>query len=207
MLKRLDVDIQILNDFLRIKTPVQWLDYAATHIPLLLVDHAHCERKAAATALNFISKYPERKELVDLMSPLAREELLHFEKVIDMMTERSIPFVPLQPSEYASSLHKHITKRDGVERLSDQLIIGAIIEARSCERFSALIPYMEDPALAKFYGTLLRSEARHFQEYLYLARLYGGAIDERLDFFLSLENNFVVSEDLVFRFHSGVPVG
>ncbi len=204
MLKRLDVDLQLLNDFLRIKTPVSWLNYAASHVPLLLLDHAHCERKAAATAINFISKYPERSELVDAMSPLAREELLHFEKVIQIMVQRTIPFGPLQPSEYATTLHKHITKRDGTERLCDQLIIGAIIEARSCERFSALIPYLDDE-LAKFYATLLRSEARHFQDYLRLARLYGGEIDERIEFFLTLENNFVFSKDNVFRFHSGIP--
>lgn len=207
MLKRLDIDIQILIDFLQIKTPIEWLHHAANHIPLLLLDHAHCERKAAATAINFISKYPERAELVDVMSPLAREELLHFEKVIHIMLQRGISFAPLQPSEYATTLHKHITKRDGIERLCDQLIIGAIIEARSCERFSALIPYIVDQELAKFYSTLLRSEARHFKDYLRLAKLYGGDIEKRIAFFLTLENNFIFSKDTIFRFHSGIPSG
>lgn len=205
MLKRLDVDIQILNDFLQIKTPLVWLNHAACHIPLLLIDHAHCERKAAATAINFMSKYPERTELIDVMSPLAREELLHFEKVVHMMKQREISFSPLQPSDYATTLHKQVTRRDGSERLCDQLIIGAIIEARSCERFSALVPYLEDSELAKFYLTLLRSEARHFQDYLRLAKLYGGNIEKRLSLFLSLENNFILSQDTVFRFHSGIP--
>ncbi|KTD62745.1 tRNA-(ms[2]io[6]A)-hydroxylase [Legionella shakespearei] len=205
MVKRLDTDLQILHDFLRIKTPELWLSYASDHIPLLLADHAHCERKAAATAINFISKYPERHELVSVMSPLAREELLHFEKVIHLMQRKGITFGPLQPSEYATTLHKHITKKDGIERLCDQLIIGAIIEARSCERFNAIIPYIEDQELARFYGTLIKSEARHFEDYLGLAKLYGGAIEERLNRFLTLENEFIRSEDVVFRFHSGIP--
>jgi tRNA 2-(methylsulfanyl)-N6-isopentenyladenosine37 hydroxylase len=205
MVKRLGTDLQILHDFLRISTPELWLSYAREHIPLLLVDHAHCERKAAATAINFISKYPERSELVAVMSPLAREELLHFEKVISLMERKEITFGPLQPSEYATTLHKHITKKDGIERLCDQLIIGAIIEARSCERFNAIIPFIEDQELAKFYGTLIKSEARHFEDYLGLARLYGGDIEERLNRFLTLENEFIQSEDEVFRFHSGIP--
>ena len=135
MLKRFDTDLQLLNDFIRVKTPQLWLDYAAKNIPLLLIDHAHCERKAAATAITFMSKYPEKTELIDVMSPLAREELLHFEKVIHMMNAMGIQYGPLTPSGYATQLHKLITQRDCIERLRDQLIIGAIIEARSCERF------------------------------------------------------------------------
>ena len=206
MLKRLDTDLQTLYDFLRVSTPNSWLQHASTNIPLLLVDHAHCERKAAATAINFMSKYPEKAELVAIMSPLAREELLHFEKVMHIMKQKGISYGPLQPSNYATKLHKLITKRDGIERLCDQLIIGAIIEARSCERFNAIIPFLNDLELAKFYKTLIKSEARHFQDYLYLANLYGGSIDERLDRFLTVENDFISNHDTVFRFHSGIPV-
>ncbi|MGM9454170.1 tRNA-(ms[2]io[6]A)-hydroxylase [Legionella bozemanae] len=205
MLKRLDIDLQLLNNFLQVKTPQVWLDFAANHIPLLLIDHAHCERKAAATAINFISKYPEKKELVEVMSPLAREELLHFEKVINLMTQKGIQFCPLQPSGYATHMHKQVTSRNVLQRLCDQLIIGAIIEARSCERFHAIIPYLDDQDLAKFYTTLIRSEARHFEDYLRLAKLYGGDIEQRLSLFLSLENNFILATDAVFRFHSGIP--
>lgn len=199
------VDLQTLNDFLQIKTSEAWLNYAANNIPLLLIDHAHCERKAAATAINFISKYPEKSELIAVMSPLAREELLHFEKVMHLMSEKNVSYVPLQPSEYATTLHKHVTKRDGVERLCDQLIIGAIIEARSCERFNAIISIVDDQDIARFYSTLVKSEARHFEEYLRLAKLYGGDISQRLNFFLSLENAFISKADDVFRFHSGIP--
>lgn len=94
MLKRLDSDLQTLNDFLKTKTPDAWLNHAAANIPLLLLDHAHCERKAAGTAINFISKYPEKAELVAIMAPLAREELLHFEKVIDIMKQKGIIYSP-----------------------------------------------------------------------------------------------------------------
>ena len=205
MLKRLDTDLQLLNDFLQVKTPQIWLDYAADHIPLLLIDHAHCERKAAATAINFMSKYPEKRELIEVMSPLAREELLHFEKVINFMTNKDIQFCPLQPSGYATQMHKQVTSRNVLQRLCDQLIIGAIIEARSCERFHAIIPYLEDQDLVKFYGTLIKSEARHFEDYLRLAKLYGGDIEERLKLFLSIENDFILATDTVFRFHSGIP--
>ncbi len=205
MLKRLDIELQILNDFLQIKTPEAWLHYAANHIPLLLLDHAHCERKAAASAINFISKYPEKDELVAVMSPLAREELLHFEKVIDIMCHRGISFAPLPPSDYGAQLHKRVTIKNNALRLRDQLIVGAIIEARSCERFNSLIPYITDKDLAKFYSTLVRSEARHFEDYLRLAKLYGGDIDNRLAEFLAIENQFINSNDTVFRFHSGIP--
>ncbi|WP_058492573.1 tRNA-(ms[2]io[6]A)-hydroxylase [Legionella worsleiensis] len=205
MLKRLETDLQTLNEFLRVSTPDAWLAHAADNIPLLLIDHAHCERKAAATAITFMSKYPEKTELVAKMSPLAREELLHFEKVLDIMRQKGISYTALQPSEYAAKLHKLITQRDGNERLCDQLIVGAIIEARSCERFNAIIPCLNDPELGRFYKTLIKSEARHFQDYLYLARLYGGAIETRLERFLSVENEFILGQDRVFRFHSGIP--
>lgn len=205
MLKQTNTDLNFLYHFLKKRTPQAWLAHAAKNISLLLLDHAHCERKAAATAINFMSKYPERKELVTLMSPLAREELLHFEKVIDIMHARGLCFGPLQPSEYASTMHKLVTKRDGSERLRDQLIIGAIIEARSCERFASLSEVIEDVELAKFYKTLVKAEARHFMDYLELARLYGGSIEERIAYFLSVENRFIQAEDKVFRFHSGLP--
>lgn len=102
-------------------------------------------------------------------------------------------------------MHKHVTNKDGIERLCDQLIIGAIIEARSCERFNSIIPYIEDQDLAKFYKTLVKSECRHFEEYLHLAKLYGGPIDDRISEFLTIENAFILSDDVVFRFHSGLP--
>lgn len=201
----MNTPLQHLTEFLKVKTPLAWIEHAITDLPMLLIDHAHCERKAAATALNFMSKYPEKRALVAMMSPLAREELLHFEKVLTLMQQRQIAFCALKPANYASQMHKKVTNRDGIERLCDQLIIGAIIEARSCERFNAIIPYLEDSQLAKFYTTLVKAEARHFEEYLRLAKDYGGDIDDRITLFLSIENEYITSSDEVFRFHSGIP--
>ncbi|CEK10624.1 tRNA-(ms[2]io[6]A)-hydroxylase [Legionella hackeliae] len=205
MLSPVVSDLQILIDFLRISTPAQWLEAAIHNLPTLLIDHAHCERKAAATAINFMSKYPEHADLVAVMSPLAREELLHFEKVVEFMKQRQIDFGPLQSCNYAQKIHKYVTKGGCKERLSDQLIVGAIIEARSCERFHSLLSVLHDPQLEKFYASLVKSESRHFQDYLRLARLYGGDIDNRIDFLLQIENKLICSEDTVFRFHSGIP--
>lgn len=198
-------DLQMINQFLRIPTPDAWLKSAMQQVPLLLIDHAHCERKAAATAINFLSKYPEKNEIVAVMSPLAREELLHFEKVMALLDKRKITCYTLPPSLYAQRLYQKITKTSGTTRLCDQLIVGAIIEARSCERFHVLAPLFEDKALAKFYGTLAKAEARHFQDYLRLAHLYGeDIVEQRLAVFMDIENESITSADTVFRIHSGI---
>lgn len=199
-------DIDILSQFLRTPTPQEWLDYAVKHIPLLLIDHAHCERKAAATAINFMSKYPEQANLVAMMSPLAREELLHFEKVIALLQEREITFGPLPSPLYAQRLHNKVTQQRTHARLCDELIVGAIIEARSCERFNALVSVLDDFVLAKFYASLVKAEARHFQDYLRLAYHYGGdQIESRIAEFLDLENELIIERNVEFRFHSGIP--
>ncbi|GGI76184.1 tRNA-(ms[2]io[6]A)-hydroxylase [Legionella impletisoli] len=199
-------DFQTLSHFLGLPTPKEWLDRAVIELPLLLVDHAHCERKAAVTAINFMSKYPEKAELVRVMSPLAREELLHFEKVIQLLKKKNIKFGPLKPSSYATKLHQAVTKNAGHARLSDQLIIGAIIEARSCERFQLLAAAITDSALSRFYLSLAKSEARHFEEYLRLATLYENDITTRVKLFLDIENETIASYDTTFRFHSGIPI-
>ena len=205
MVKLTRCDLQILKQFLITPTPDAWLQVAVQQIPLLLVDHAHCERKAAATAINFMSKYPEKRELVAIMSPLAREELLHFEKVMDLIHARKIAYGALPPSNYAQRLHEKATKKDVNARLADLLIIGAIIEARSCERFSAIAPLLDDTVLQKFYANLVQAEARHFQDYLNLAHFYGDNIENRIDMFIEIENELITANDSVFRFHSGIP--
>ncbi len=203
---RIDNDLKDILDFLHTPTPDPWLLYAVKQLPTLLIDHAHCERKAATTALNYLCKYSRHPELVAVMSPLAREELLHFEKVLQLMAERNIAFGPLKPSSYAQTLRKHVIQYDYLKHLADELIIGAIIEARSCERFYALTSCLEDQALVKFYRSLVKAEARHFQDYLKLARLYSPEpIEPRLDFFLEVEKDLILMHDGVFRFHGGVP--
>lgn len=205
MLKPEIDNIEALQQFLRVPTPVGWLESATQQIPLLLVDHAHCERKAAATALNFMSKYPDIPEVIAIMSPLAREELLHFEKVMMLLEARNIKYDQLPPSLYAQKMHQYITKKNGLMKLGDQLIVGAIIEARSCERFNALVSVLQDDVLSKFYAALVKAEARHFQDYLRLAYQFGKDIDLRIQMFLDIENELIAGKDTVFRFHSGIP--
>jgi len=175
-------DIQAVLEFLPCRTPQAWIDAAIQDIPTLLVDHANCEKKAASTALGLMYRYTDNFELLNKMSRLAREELRHFEQVIAIMKKRGIEYRHLTPSRYAGELHKHIRKKEP-DRLVDTLIVGAIIEARSCERFYSLIPHLDED-LAKFYESLLKSEARHFEDYL---KMVPGSASEhkfiRLEFF------------------------
>jgi tRNA-(ms[2]io[6]A)-hydroxylase len=198
------VDITPITDFLLCRTPQAWIDRALLEPEILLIDHANCEKKAASTALGLMYRHTDNYELLHKMSRLAREELRHFEQVIAIMKKRGIAYEHVTASGYAAGLHTHAAKRDP-ERLVDTLIMGAIIEARSCERFAALAPHL-DPILQKFYLSLLQSEARHFMDYLALARSAASdSIDERVRFFLERERELIEGEDGEFRFHSGVP--
>lgn len=199
------LDITPITDFLLCRTPAAWIQRALQEQALMLIDHANCEKKAASTALNLMYRHIDQHELLNKMSRLAREELRHFEQVIAIMKKRGIAYNHVTASRYAQGLHLHVAKRDP-ERLIDTLIIGAIIEARSCERFAALAPHL-DGVLAEFYCSLLQSESRHFMDYLALARKYAsGSIDERIAFLLECERELIESPDPEFRFHSGVPL-
>jgi len=196
-----------IRNFLAVATPEAWIDEAARRLPELLLDHANCELKAASTALGFIYRYPERTALCTRMSRLAREELRHFEQVRRLLDEREVAFERLSASRYAGRLREAV--RDGEPaRLLDSLLLGALIEARSCERFAALVPVLPE-APAAFYAGLLASEARHFENYLALAGAEAGAdrdtIDRRLAELLELEAALVTEPDDTFRFHSGPP--
>ena len=203
-------DISAIQQFLPCPTPVAWIDWALRHPDILLIDHAHCEKKAASTALNLMFRYVDRPELLDALSQLAREELLHFEQVLDIMRKRNVRYDHLSPSRYAGSLRKHM-RNEEPGRLVDVLIIGALIEARSCERFARLAPYLDD-ALGNFYLRLLKSEARHYQDYLNLAKQVAqrdaklaSSFNERVQQLATVEANLIQTEDAEFRFHSGVP--
>jgi tRNA-(ms[2]io[6]A)-hydroxylase len=136
------------------------------------------------------------------MSKLAREELRHFEQVIAIIKKRNIEYVQLTAARYAAGMRKGMRTHEP-EKLVDTLIIGAFIEARSCERFARLVPYL-DQELADFYGSLLKSESRHFEEYLTLARKYSPQpIEERIEYYAKLEQSLVDQPDDEFRFHSG----
>lgn len=197
-------DLDAINRFLLCPTPPAWLDWAETHPELLLIDHAHCEKKAAATALNLMFRYVDRPDLLQKMAQLAREELLHFEQVLELIQQRGIAYCHLTPSRYASSLRSHASTAEP-DKLVDTLIIGALIEARSCERFASLADRV-DAELARYYRYLLKSESRHFEDYLSLARQYAQTgIDTRIDFFRQQEKQLIESPDSDFRFHSGIP--
>jgi tRNA-(ms[2]io[6]A)-hydroxylase len=193
-----------VNDFLLCQTPIAWVSSALENQEILLVDHANCEKKAASTAMNLMYRYVDRTELLKKMSQLAREELLHFEQVVKIMQDKGIKYDHLRASRYASSLRENIRSHEPA-RLVDTLIIGAFVEARSCERFAKLAPEL-DSDLQKFYLSLLRSEARHFEDYLFLAELYADDdISDRVDFFAKKEAVLITDYDGEFRFHSGNP--
>ncbi len=187
-------------------TPVRWFDVARERWAELLVDHANCEKKAASTALSLIFTYPEDFALTDRLSRLAREELRHFEQVQKLMRELGVPFMRLKPSRYAEGLRRAVRASEP-QRLLDLLLCGALIEARSCERFEGLVPVLSDP-MAGFYAGLAHSEARHRSLYLRLAepRAQGEDWQVRLRTLAEVEADLATAPDPQFRFHSGEPV-
>ncbi len=204
------VDAQVptaIAEFLDAPTPDAWLDVATEHLPEMLLDHANCELKAASTALGFLYRYPARTALVQRMSRLAREELRHFEQVRSIMDDLEIPFERLSASRYAGGLREAVRPEEPY-KLLDLLLIGALIEARSCERFARIAPRLPEK-LGRFYSGLLASEARHFEHYIAFAKSECGVgeteIDARLDELKQLEARLVTEPDNEFRFHSGPP--
>lgn len=202
-------ELEQVTAFLGCPTPQAWLDQARSHLDILLIDHAHCEKKAASTALNLLFRYVDKRNLLFKLSQLAREEMLHFEQVLELMEQHGVSYGHLTPARYAQGLRQYIRPKEP-EKLVDTLIIGAFIEARSCERFAALAPVLNaDPATAdigRYYLFLLKSESRHYEDYLELAREYSPQpIEERIGFFRMIEKELIESPDSEFRFHSGVP--
>lgn len=194
--------------FLDAPTPDVWIDAARKRLPELLLDHANCELKAASTALGFIYRYPDRPALTKRMSRLAREELRHFEQVRRIMEDMSVRFEHVSASRYAGALRDAVRLHEP-ERLLDLLLVGALIEARSCERFAALVPELPKK-LGDFYSGLLESEARHFEHYLDFAKsevpLDAAAREQRLEELKALEAELIATPDAQFRFHSGIPI-
>ncbi|MFT3904918.1 MAG: tRNA-(ms[2]io[6]A)-hydroxylase [Steroidobacteraceae bacterium] len=185
-------------------TPDAWLQAAAADWPLLLIDHANCEKKAASTALALLFAYPEDEAACHALSRLAREELRHFEQVSKLMRQQGVAFRRLAPSRYAAGLRKLMASAEP-QRKCDLLLVGALIEARSCERFERLAPLLPAP-LSGFYADLARSEARHHELYLRLAAQCDAAgWRARLAELAAGEAELIVTADTELRFHSGVP--
>lgn len=190
-------------DILLAPTPDAWVQAAATRWRELLNDHAQCEKKAASTALALMFTYPEDRRLGTALSRLAREELRHFEQVQKLMTALEVPFERQRPGRYASGLRAALRTADPGRKL-DLLLTGALIEARSCERFRLLAPRLP-PEIGGFYAQLARSEARHFEQYLELAREAGPHWRERLRELAAEEARLATAPDAQLRFHSGPP--
>jgi tRNA-(ms[2]io[6]A)-hydroxylase len=145
-----------------------WTRFAASHLDALLLDHAHCEKKAAGTAVGLLFRYPHRALLQAPLAALAREELAHFEAVLEQLARRGVAFGPQRASPYAGRLHGAVRRREP-ERLLDLLLCAAAIEARSCERLGLLAEAVDDEPLRALLRGLLAAEARHHRLYVELA--------------------------------------
>jgi tRNA-(ms[2]io[6]A)-hydroxylase len=152
-------------------TSLAWVEQAIAHLDIILLDHSHCERKAAGAALNLMFRYPSNTLLVRQLTAIAREELEHFEQVNQWLERRGIPLAPLNSPPYAAGL-KALIRRSEPDRLLDSLLISGLIEARSHERLGLLAAHCPEPQLAQFYRGLMASEARHFGVYWVLADTY-----------------------------------
>ena len=193
------------TSILKAATPRAWVTAASADLPALLVDHSNCEKKAASTAMALIFAYPEDRALGVALSRLAREELKHFEQVERLMKKLDVPHVRIKPGRYASELRKLVRTHEPKRKL-DLMIVHALIEARSCERFRLLSKHLPED-VRDLYAQLERSEARHFELYLQFAeREFDAAeIAERLEILSSREAELATSADEELRFHSGPP--
>lgn len=192
-------------DILRAATPRAWVEAACADLPSLLVDHANCEKKAASTALALIFAYPEDRALNVALSRLAREELKHFEQVERLMKKLDVPHQRMKPGRYAGELRKMVRTHEPKRKL-DLLIVHALIEARSCERFRLLARHLPQE-VRDLYEQLERSEARHFEIYLQYAQreFEAGEIGARLELIATREAQLATEADRELRFHSGPP--
>jgi tRNA 2-(methylsulfanyl)-N6-isopentenyladenosine37 hydroxylase len=194
--------IDAIERFLTRATPQTWIETALANLDLLLVDHANCEKKAASTALGLIYRYTQHFALLNKLSRLAREELRHFEQVIAIMEKRQIEYCHVKAGAYAGELKK-LVRTEEPFRLIDTLIVSGLIEARSCERFAKLAAHL-DGDLEQFYTSLLKSEARHFRDYLALATKFAKHdISSEIERFTTRESELIQTPCQEFRFHSG----
>ncbi len=198
--------------FLGCETPQAWLDEALNNLEILMQDHANCEKKAAGTAMNLMFRYSFFTDLQVKLAQLVREEMLHYEQVLEFMNKRGQEWKGLSAGRYVGGLRKEIRTYEP-EALIDVLVIGAFVEARSCERFYALAPHV-DEELGRYYRYLLKSESRHYEDYLALALDVAKTaklknpeedIQGRIQHIREVEKNLILSPDDTFRFHSGVP--
>ena len=185
-------------------TDSEWLSRAEDHLDEVLLDHAHCEKKAAGAAMKLLFSYPYHRFLQEPIADLAREEPAHFKQILSVLDERGIEYTTIKPSPYGMALHSHV-RRNEPDRLLDLLTISALIEARSCERFQVLAEGVKDPDLAKLYAGLLASEARHHGVYSDLANQLVGqeAAEARRDALAIVEAEAILAPCEWVRLHAG----
>jgi tRNA-(ms[2]io[6]A)-hydroxylase len=188
---------------LQSKTDERWLRQVDENLDDVLIDHAHCEKKAAGTALNLIFHYVEDVELCREMTEIVGEELEHFHLVIDLLARRGVRFRRLKPSQYGRKLNDLVRKQEP-HRAVDRLLVAGLIEARSCERFQALSEHVQDEELATFYRSLFESEARHHATYTRLAMHFASEeeVMRRLDELAAAEAAIVAEGEALPRMHS-----
>ncbi|BAZ70288.1 tRNA--hydroxylase [Fischerella sp. NIES-4106] len=184
-------------------TSSAWIEQAISNLDIILLDHAQCERKAAGVALNLMFRYPSNAKMVRELTKIAREELEHFEQVNQWLEDKNIPMRPLTPPPYGAGLKAQIRPKES-DRLLDSLLVSGLIEARSHERLGLLATHCPEPKLAKFYHSLMASEARHFGTYWVLADTYidREIVNKRLDELAIIESELLVNLHPEPRIHS-----
>lgn len=189
--------------FLKHPTSEDWVEQAIANLDTILLDHSHCERKAAGVALNLMFRYPAHAKLVRMLTAIAHEELEHFEQVNQRLEQRNIALGHLAAPPYGAGLSSQIRKQEP-DRLLDSLLVCAIIEARSHERLGLLSDRCLDTELAKFYRSLMASEARHYGVYWILATTYfdRSLVDMRLEQLSLVESELLATLHPEPRIHS-----
>lgn len=182
---------------------MRWLQQVDTHLEEILIDHAHCEKKAAGTALNLIFAYVDRTPLCRELAEIVTEELEHFRLVLDLLERRGIRFRRLPPGGYGRKLNELVRKLEPGKAV-DRLLVAGLIEARSCERFDLLRQHVKDTELAAFYDSLFESEARHHSTYVRLAKLFAKdeIVERRLNELATQEAEIIAGGDPLPRMHS-----
>lgn len=182
-----------------------WLTHVDEHLDELLVDHAHCERKAASTAMNLMNAYTENRRLCAEMKRIVEEELEHFEMVLQILDQRNVPFRRIPSGPYGKKLTQLI-RNDEPNRAVDRLLVASLIEARSCERFRLLATHLssKEPELSRFYASLFESEARHHSTYVQLAEDFQprASIKSRLNQLSENESQIIAEGSSLPRMHS-----
>lgn len=189
---------------LQFETETVWADIAKNNLQQILTDHAFLEQKAASNAVSLIINYSEETKLVQAMSAIAIEEMQHFKMVHDFMVQRGMVLGREQKNDYAIQLQKFFTKtKDRTESLIQRLLIAALIEARSCERFKVFSENMEDQELSKFYKDLMISEANHYTVFLGFAREYQdrALVDKKWNALLAFEAEMMKNRGTEAKIH------